>query len=110
MRFRPATLIVILTLGCQDKKPAGPPTAGETPTPAATIATATTVPALIAPGPPPLDGVIDGKPFRPQAVSIEGWFVVFRQKEEGGESTIQFLLPPQEGGNLAGREWTLGGK
>jgi hypothetical protein len=110
MRFRPAMLIVVLTLGCQDKKPSGPPAPVESPTPAATIATATTGPAPFAPGPPSLDGTIDGKPFRPQAASIEGWFVVFRQKEGDGESTMQFLLPPQEGANLAGREWNFGGK
>jgi len=36
--------------------------------------------------------------------------VVFRQKEGTGETTIQFLLPAQEGADLAGREWTVGGK
>src|SRR5262245_62118626 len=103
MRFPPATLIVVLALGCQDKKPSAGPAAGGTRTRPATIATTPTGSAPSAPGPPPLDGTIDGKPFRPQAASIEGWFVVFRQKEGDGESTIQFLLPPQEGASLAGR-------
>jgi hypothetical protein len=105
MRFRRAILFpLLLALGCQDKKPDGPPAAD-------TAAGATTAaPAPVGPVAPPLDGSIEGKPFHPQVVSMDGWFVVFRQTEGAGETTIQFLLPAQEGANLGGREWTLGGK
>lgn len=111
MRFRPAMVMVLLALGCQDKKPAGPSTSTESPpTETTRVATTTTAgPAPSNPG-PPLEGSIEGKPFRPDNVSIEGGFFAFRQKGQATESTIQFMLPAQDGTSLAGQEWMFGGK
>jgi hypothetical protein len=113
MRFRRALVLpLLLSLGCQDKKPAGPPAVSESPAAAETTAAAaaTTVPA-----PPPLEGTLDGKPFRPDAVSMDGTKdgpnLRFRRTEGTAESSIGIVsLPVPEGEKLAGREWTFGGK
>jgi hypothetical protein len=117
MHFRPAIVIAFLALGCQDKKPAGPPVAGETPAVAetTTTATATTAPGSFGPASPPLEGNLDGKPFRPDQVSMdgtrEGPVLVFRQTDGKAESSIGIVtLPVPEGAKLSGREWTFGGK
>lgn len=122
MRVRRAILFpLLLAIGCQDKKPDGPAPAGDPPTaetpattetPAAVTATATPTPAP--PAPSPVAGTIEGKPFRPTTISMEGLnagpLLMFRQPEGPGEVSIQFLLPVPEGEKLEGREWTFGGK
>src|SRR6476469_5756646 len=111
MHFRPAILMVCVVVGCQDKKPAGPLVV-ETPGPeTSAAATATTTgPAPVGPGTRPLDGAIEGKAFRPQAVTMDGSFVAFRQKEGADESTITFTLPVSAAAGLEDREWSFGGK
>jgi hypothetical protein len=102
MRVRWATLILLVTaVGCQDKKPGGP-AGGET-TPAATAAMTTD------PGRPPVEGTVDGKPFRPDAVTLEGKVLIFRAGK-APEIDLQFELPGTEGEKLEGREWAFGGK
>ena len=72
MRFRPAIVMLFVAVGCQDKKPAGPAAAVETPGPETTAATtATTSSAPVGPGSPPLAGTMDGKAFRPNRVSVD---------------------------------------
>jgi hypothetical protein len=111
MRSRRALLIpILLAFGCQDKKPDSPAPAGNATTAPATTATA----AEPAPAPPPLEGTIEGKPFRPGDASLEGIkdgaILIFHQTEGGKESSIQVLLPVPETEKVGGREWTFGGK
>lgn len=116
MRFRPAIVMLFVAVGCQDKKPAGPAAAVETPGPETTAATtATTSSAPVGPGSPPLAGTMDGKAFRPNRVSVDdtpqGPVLVFHHTEEKGESSIGIVsLPVPEGQKLEGRNWTFGGK
>jgi hypothetical protein len=110
MRFRPAILMsLLLALGCQDKKPDGPPPGG-TPVAVETTGAATATTAAVPVALPPLEGSIEGKPFRPQAVAVEGAVLMFRQPEGTGEASIQYPLPIPDGEKLEGREWTFGGK
>lgn len=116
MYVRRAILIpFLLALGCQDRKPDGLPATGGTPAVSeatSTAATATAAAPVVEAT--PLEGTLDGKPFRPQTVSMDGSrdgpFVIFRQTVGSAESTIQFLLPVPEGEKLEGREWTFGGQ
>ena len=129
MRFRRAFLFpLLLAVGCQDKKPDAPPPGGGTPAPADTTAaaagTTAPMPAVVgtspavattttAPAPPPLEGTLEGKPFRPTTVSMEGLkdgpLLMFRQPEGRGELILQLMLPVPVGEKLEGREWTFGG-
>ncbi|MBO0699982.1 MAG: hypothetical protein J2P46_16410 [Zavarzinella sp.] len=103
MRLRWAILLALASAaGCQDKKGSGPPPAGETSPPTAAVSTKD-------PPPPPAEGTVDGKPFRPDAVALEGKVLIFRAGP-GPDIDLQFELPDNEGAKLAGREWSFGGK
>lgn len=118
MHFRPAIVILFVAVGCQDKKPAGPPATTEIPaTAGTTTAAATTTSAQVPVGAeaPTLEGSIDGKPFRPNTVSLDdtpqGPVLVFHHTEAKGESSIGIVtLPVPDGQKLEGRNWTFGGK
>src|SRR4051812_13271421 len=109
MRVRPAFAFpLLLAFGCQDKKPAGPAAPSEM-SPAAVEATATatapTAPGGLEPTPPPVEGTLDGKPFRPDTVSMdgtkEGPVLVFHHTEGKGESSIGIVtVPVPEGEKL----------
>jgi hypothetical protein len=106
MHVRRAMLILLAAaLGCQDKKTDGP-AGGGTSTPAYTTNTPPG-PTTSPPG-PPAEGRIDGKPFRPEAVTLEGNMLIFRAGKDA-DGDIQFELPVPEGEKLEGREWTFGG-
>ena len=116
MRFRPVLVLPLLfALGCQDKKPAGPPVTSESPAAVETTAAATATTAPLGPAAPPLEGTLDGRPFRPDTASMdgtkEGPVLVFHHTEGKGESSIGIVtVPVPEGERLEGREFTFGGK
>jgi hypothetical protein len=106
MHVRRAMLILLAAaLGCQDKKTDGP-AGGGTSTPAPTTNTPPG-PTSNPPG-PPAEGRIDGKPFRPEVVTLEGNMLIFRAGKDF-DADLQFELPVPEGQKLEGREWTFGG-
>lgn len=120
MRLRRAVVVPLLfVFGCQDRKADGPAVVDVTGGPAIAVSATAPAPATTAapevdrPGPRPLTGSIAGQPFRPQDVSMEGMkdgsLLMFRQTLEGGEASIQFLLPVPSGDQLAGRDWKFGG-
>jgi hypothetical protein len=113
MRFRRALVVsLLLALGCQDKKPDTFPPADDGMNTLVAPATTTALTGA-APAQPPLEGTIEGKPFRPGDVTLEALrdvaLLTFRQTVEKQETTIQVQLPVRETEKVGGREWKAGG-
>ena len=115
MRFRRARPVpLLLALGCQDKKPAGPAAATESPAAAETTATARPDPGRPAPAAarrdhgrealPPGRGVRGRTPGRARPGLPPA------PRTRPSPSIRILTLPVPEGEKLEGREWTFGGK
>lgn len=102
---RAMPILLAAALGCQEKKPEG--TAGGGTSTPGVAATTSADPPSNPPG-PPAEGRIDGKPFRPESVTLDGNVLIFRAGKDA-DGDIQFELPVPEGEKLEGREWVFGG-
>jgi hypothetical protein len=114
MHFRRATFIpLLLTIGCQEKKPDGPPSpvaSATHPRAEPSAVSAASTPAR----PSALGGTIAGRRFQPQEVSVEagkeGPTLMFNQRDGDQLTNLQVLLPVPGDEKMSGREWSFGGK
>jgi hypothetical protein len=111
MRLRTATLLCALVLGgCQEKKPTPgvavlpenlPPEPGPTTAGSAAADTPST----------PVAGAVQGKPFKPDVVKLEGNRLSFRVgKDFFADAEIAFDLPSDRGPTLQGKTWAFNGE
>jgi hypothetical protein len=108
-------VLVFAVIGCQDKK--SDPAAGPSgPSPVVVIPTGAppggpaAVGAAVGQGDAPLAGLIKGKPFTPDKVTLQGRQLSFRVgKDFFADMEISFGLPDEKDKKLEGKEWTLGG-
>ena len=108
MRFRtPLLLCALAVAGCQDKKTEPAPGVAVQPENLPPKPAAGTADPLTA----PVAGAIQGKPFKPDRVKLEGTRLEFRMGEEFfADGTIEINLSNVGTGSLEGKAWTFNGE
>jgi len=109
-------LALVPLVGCQDKKSESPTPAPTSPSPVMVIPKTTaqdqgTTPAAKGDIAGPVAGLISGKPFTPDKITLQGKTLKFRTgKDFFPDMEITFTIPDDKKTKLEGAEWKLGGK
>jgi hypothetical protein len=103
-------MFVLALVGCQDKKSDPPPSPATPPAPEVTSRGSGTSPAPVAKG-DAVAGLIKGKAFTPDKVTLQGSRLTFRQgKEFFADMEVSVDIPAEKDAKLEGKEWKVGGK
>jgi hypothetical protein len=102
---------VACMVGCNDRKTDGPPPSRSPDSPPTSPGGPLTSPGKAGGPATPAAGLIQGKPFTPDRVILEGRRLTFRKgKDFFAEMEISFELPKDDRGKVEEREWKLGGE